>query len=178
MEELIAKRYVNALVDSTSKQDRADFSKILLGMADAFEDEKVAENLTSPLVSNEQKTSLVLDALGEETDVKLRNFIKIIGENSRLDLLPTIAKVLRQTIQKETNKYEGIVTTSTKLKVDELKSLQASLTKYTDGATIKLTQEISDIEGIKVSVDDLGIEVNFSKQRVKEQLIDFITKSL
>jgi F-type H+-transporting ATPase subunit delta len=27
-------------------------------------------------------------------------------------------------------------------------------------------------------VDDLGIEVNFSKQRVKEQLIDFIKKSL
>jgi F-type H+-transporting ATPase subunit delta len=31
---------------------------------------------------------------------------------------------------------------------------------------------------LRVSVDDLGIEVNFSKQRVKEQLIDFIKKSL
>ncbi len=178
MEELIAKRYVNALVDSTSKKDRADFSKILLGMADAFSDEKVAEMLTSPLVSNEQKTSLVLESLGEDTNVKLVNFIKIIGENGRLDILPTIAKVLKQAIQKETNKYEGVVTTSTKLKADELKDLEASLTKYTDGANVKLTQEISDIEGIKVSVDDLGIEVNFSKQRVKEQLIDFITKSL
>jgi F-type H+-transporting ATPase subunit delta len=178
MEELIAKRYVNALVDSTSKEDRADFSKILLGMADAFSDEKVTEMLTSPLVSNEQKTSLVLESLGEESDVKLINFIKIIGENGRLDLLPTIAKVLKQAIQKETNKYEGVVTTSTELKADELNALEASLTKYTDGANVKLTQEISDIEGIKVSVDDLGIEVNFSKQRVKEQLIDFITKSL
>ncbi len=178
MEELIAKRYVNALVDSTSKKDRADFSKTLLGMADAFEDEKVAENLTSPLVSNEQKTALVLESLGEDANAKLVNFIKIIGENGRLDLLPTIAKVLKQAIQKETNKYEGVVTSSSKLKADELKELQASLSKYTDGASIKLTQEISDIEGIKVSVDDLGIEVNFSKQRVKEQLIDFITKSL
>jgi F-type H+-transporting ATPase subunit delta len=178
MEELIAKRYVNALVDSTSKKERADFSKILLGMADAFSDEKVTEMLTSPLVANEQKTSLVLESLGEDTNIKLLNFIKIIGENGRLDLLPTIAKVLKQAIQKETNKYEGVVTASTKLKAEELKDLQASLTKYTDGANVKLTQEISDIEGIKVTVDDLGIEVNFSKQRVKEQLIDFITKSL
>ena len=178
MEELIAKRYVNALVDSTSKKDRVDFSKILLGLADAFSDEKVSEILTSPLVSNEQKTALILDALGEDANDKLVNFIKIIGENGRLDLLPTIAKVLKQAIQKETNKYEGVVTTSTKLKAEELKDLQASLAKYADGANIKLTQEISDIEGIKVSVDDLGIEVNFSKQRVKEQLIDFITKSL
>ncbi len=178
MEELIAKRYVNALVDSTSSEERSDFSKILLGMAESFEDEKVVENLSSPLVSNEQKTSLVLDALGEKVDAKLLNFIKIIGENGRLDLLPTIAKVLKQTIQNETSKYEGVITSSTELNADELKSLQASLSKYTDGATIDLTQKISDIEGIKVSVDNLGIEVNFSKQRVKEQLIDFITKSL
>ncbi len=178
MEELIAKRYVNALVESTTKKDRADFSKILLGMSEAFSDDKVAEMLKSPLVSNEQKTALVLESLGEEANDKLVNFIKIIGENGRLDLLPVIAKILKQAIQEETNKYEGTVISSSKLKADELKDLQASLTKYTDGANIKLTQEISDIEGIKVSVEDLGIEVNFSKQRVKEQLIDFITKSL
>ena len=178
MEELIAKRYVNALVDSTSKKDRADFSKVLLGMADSFSDEKVAELLTSPLVSNEQKTAMVVESLEKGADEKLVNFIKIIGENGRLDLLPTIAKVLKQAIQIETNKYEGIVNSSTKLKAAELKELEASLSTYTNGASIKLTQEVSDIEGIKVSVEDLGIEVNFSKQRVKEQLIDFITKSL
>ncbi|CAA6814954.1 MAG: ATP synthase delta chain (EC [uncultured Sulfurovum sp.] len=178
MEELIAKRYVNALVSATSKKDRADFSKVLLGLSEAFSDAQVSETLTSPLVSNEQKTTLVLEGLGEEANDKLVNFIKIIGENGRLDLLPNIARVLKQTIQSETNKYEGIVTSSTKLKAAELKELQESLSTYTGGATIKLTQEISDLEGIKVSVDDLGIEVNFSKQRVKEQLIDFITKSL
>jgi len=178
MEELIAKRYVNALVDATSKKDRADFSTILLGMADSFLDDKVEELLTSPLVSNEEKTAMVVESLGADANEKLVNFIKIIGENGRLDLLPTIAKVLRQTIQIETNKYEGIVNSSTKLKAAELKELQESLSTYTNGASIKLTQEISDIEGIKVSVEDLGIEVNFSKQRVKEQLIDFITKSL
>ncbi|CAA6816569.1 MAG: ATP synthase delta chain (EC [uncultured Sulfurovum sp.] len=178
MEELIAKRYVNALVSATSKKDRADFSKVLLGLAEAFSDAEVSEKLTSPLISNEQKTTLVLEGLGEDANDKLVNFIKIIGENGRLDLLPAIAKVLKQAIQKETNQYEGIVTSSSKLKAAELKELQASLATYTGGANIKLTQEISDLEGIKVSVDDLGIEVNFSKQRVKEQLIDFITKSL
>jgi len=178
MEELIAKRYVNALVDSTTKKQRADFSKILLGLAEAFSDAVVSEKLSSPLISNDQKTAMVVEGLGEDADAKLVNFIKIIGENGRLDLLPTIAKVLKQAIQIETNKYEGVVSSSTKLKAAELKELQESLSTYTNGASIKLTQEISDLEGIKVSVEDLGIEVNFSKQRVKEQLIDFITKSL
>jgi len=178
MEELIAKRYVNALVDSTTKKQRADFSKIFLGLAEAFSDAVVSEKLSSPLISNNQKTAMVVEGLGADADVKLVNFIKIIGENGRLDLLPTIAKVLKQAIQIETNKYEGVVTTGTKLKAAELKELQESLAKYTNGASIKLTQKISDVKGIKVSVEDLGIEVNFSNQRVKEQLIDFITKSL
>jgi len=178
MEELIAKRYVNALVDSTTADERADFSKTLLGMAEAFSDEAVVENLTSPLVSNEQKTAMVVESLGEKADAKLVNFIKIIGENGRLDLLPVIAKVLKQAIQIETNNYEGVVTSSTELKAEELNELQETLSKYTNGATVKLTQEKSAVDGIKVSVEDLGIEVNFSKQRVKEQLIDFITKSL
>ncbi len=177
MEELIANRYVNALVDITTSEERVAFSEKLSAIADAFSDDSVAEMLTSPLVPADKKTSFVLDGLGEDSDVKLQNFIKIIGENSRLDLLPVVAKRLNQAIQKETNEYEGVVKSSNTLGDAELAELETSLKTYT-GSTIKLTQEQSDLDGIKVSVEDLGIEVNFSKQRVKEQLIDFITKSL
>jgi F-type H+-transporting ATPase subunit delta len=177
MEELIANRYVNALIDVTTAEERASFSTQLSAIAEAFSDDSVLEMLTSPLVEAEKKTSFVLDGLGENSDVKLQNFIKIIGENGRLDLLPIVAKRLKQAIQKETNAYEGIVMSSTSLGDAELSELETSLKKYT-GSTIKLTQEQSDLDGIKVSVEDLGIEVNFSKERVKEQLIDFITKSL
>ena len=178
MEELIANRYVNALLANTkTKKQRADFSALLSELSRIFDDAKVVETLSSPLVSRSDKTSFILDALPAESDSKIQNFIKILGENGRLDLLPVIGKVMNQAIQKENNKYEGIVSSSTKLKPAELKELQESLKTYT-GSTIKLKQETSDIDGIKVSVEDLGIEVNFSKQRVKEQLIDFITKSL
>ena len=177
MEELIANRYVNALVDVTSTEQRAEFSEVLTAIAGLFENDSVTEMLTSPLVSADQKTSFVLDGLGEDCDIKLQNFIKIIGENGRLDLLPTVARKLNQAIQKETNEYEGVVTSSNTLGDAEFADLEASLKTYT-GSNIKLTQVQSDFDGVKVSVDDLGIEVNFSKQRVKEQLIDFITKSL
>ena len=177
MEELIANRYVNALVDVTSSEQRVAFSEVLSTIAELFDDSNVAEMLSSPLISNDQKTAFILDGLGEGSDTSLQNFIKIIGENGRLDLLPTIARKLNQAIQKETNEYEGVVTSSNTLSDAELAELQTSLKTYT-GSSINLTQEQSDLDGIKVSVDDLGIEVNFSKQRVKEQLIDFITKSL
>ncbi len=176
MEELIARRYVNALIQVASTEEQITYAQVLNSIASLFEDSTVKERLTSPLISGEAKTSFILEAL-KDADARLVNFIKILGENGRLDLIPTIAKSLNKELQKESNAYEGIVTSSNKLGDAELEDLQNSLKKYT-GSTISLRQEQSDIDGIKVTVEDLGIEVNFSKQRVKEQLIDFITKSL
>jgi F-type H+-transporting ATPase subunit delta len=133
--------------------------------------------LTSPIVPAEKKTEMILSALGNDVDTTLVNFIKILGENKRLDLIPAIAKVLNAELQKESNKYEGVLKSSKKLGKEELSKLEKTLEKYT-GSKIKLTQEKTDLDGLRVSVDDLGIEVNFSKERVKEQLIDFIKKSL
>jgi F-type H+-transporting ATPase subunit delta len=176
MEELIAKRYVNALSSVASSEQKATYSEVLNTIAELLNDEKVAERLTSPLIPATKKTAFVLDGI-KGSDSNLENFIKILGENSRLDLIPIIAKSLNQELQKERNKYEGVVTSNNALSDADIKALQKSLKKYT-GSTIKLTQTQSEIEGIRVAVEDLGIEVNFSKQRVKEQLIDFITKSL
>jgi len=176
MEELIAKRYVNALSSVASSEQKAVYSEVLTAIAKVLEDESVAERLISPLITSEDKTAFILEGI-KGSDSNLENFIKILGENGRLDLIPTIAKSLNQELQKESNNYDGVVMSSNTLSDEDITNLQESLKKYT-GSTVKLTQVKSDLEGIKVTVEDLGIEVNFSKQRVKEQLIDFITKSL
>jgi F-type H+-transporting ATPase subunit delta len=175
MEELIAKRYATAL--SSASKDVNAVSQILNVLTEAINNDEVITALTSPIVSAEKKTEMILSALGNEADTVLVNFIKILGENKRLDLIPSIAKVLNAELQKASNKYEGIVKSAQKLGKEELSKLEGTLATYT-GADIKLKQEKSDLDGLRVSVDDLGIEVNFSKQRVKEQLIDFIKKSL
>ena len=120
---------------------------------------------------------MVVSALGADSDPILVNFIKILGENRRLDLIPAIAKVVYSELQKESNSYEGILRTKTNVEDSVVAKLEATLAKHT-GSTIKLSQALSDVDGLRVTVDDLGIEVNFSKDRVKEQLIDFIQKSL
>jgi len=175
MEELIAKRYATAL--SSVSKDVAAIVKVLNVLTEAIDTDEVKVALTSPIVSAEKKTEMILSALGENTDTVLVNFIKILGENKRLDLIPVIAKVLNADLQKEANKYEGVLKSSKKLDKDELNKLEETLKKYT-GSTIKLKQKKTDLDGLRVSVEDLGIEVNFSKERVKEQLIDFIKKSL
>lgn len=175
MEELIAKRYAKALSESTDKV--AEITDVLNILSEVIHTKEVKTALMSPIVTNEKKTEMVLSALGDNIDTVLVNFIKILGENKRLDLIPAIAKVLNSDLQKVSNKFEGVLKSKELLDESALNNLEETLKKYT-GSTIKLTQEKSDLDGLRVSVDDLGIEVNFSKQRVKEQLIDFIKKSL
>jgi len=174
MEELIARRYAHALT-SVSK-DIQGIAEVLNVLTEAISSEEVMTTLTSPIVSSEKKTEMILSAISDDDNV-LVNFIKILGENKRLDLIPSIAKVLNSDLQKESNQYEGVVMSNEKLEKEDLSKLEKTLKTYT-GSTIKLKQQKTDLDGVRVSIDDLGIEVNFSKQRVKEQLIDFIKKSL
>ena len=175
MEELIAKRYAKAL--SSVSKDIAGVADVLNVLTTAVATPEVSKVLLSPIVESEKKTEMILSTLGDNADATLVNFIKILGENKRLDLIPAIAKVLNADLQKVSNEYEGVLTSKDTLDEKALSNLEETLKKYT-GSTIKLTQEKSDVDGLRVSVDDLGIEVNFSKQRVKDQLIDFIKKSL
>ncbi len=175
MEELIAKRYAHALSSVSKNID--GISEIINILTEAIDTEEVMVTLNSPILSDEKKTGMILSALDKSTDNTLINFIKILGENKRLNLIPAIAKVLNADLQKKSNQYEGILKSKNTIDKKEIKKLEEALKKYT-GSTIKLTQEKTDLDGLRVSVDDLGIEVNFSKQRVKEQLIDFIKKSL
>lgn len=66
-----------------------------------------------------------------------------------------------------------------KKKIDkkELTELEDTVGKYTQ-SKVSLSYQKGENEGVKVVVDDLGVEVNFSKERVKEQLIEFISKAL
>ncbi|UPT77010.1 F0F1 ATP synthase subunit delta [Sulfurovum sp. XGS-02] len=174
MEELIAKRYAKAL--SSVSKDLPGVLEVLNVLSEVVSSTEIKSTLTSPIISSEDKTAMILSSLGE-SDATLVNFIKILGENGRLDLLPIITKVLNSDQQKASNSYEGVLKSASSLDEAAVANLEETLKKYT-GSMIKLTQEKSDFDGVRVSVDDLGIEVNFSKQRVKEQLIDFIKKSL
>lgn len=175
MEELIAKRYANAL--SSVAKDIPAILEVLNVLAEVTSTQEVKSTLTSPIISSEKKTEMILSSIGNNADRSLVNFIKILGENSRLDLIPAITKVLNSDQQRVANEYEGVLKSASTLDAKALEELEKTLKTYT-GSKITLTQEKTDLEGLRVSVDDLGIEVNFSKQRVKEQLIDFIKKSL
>ncbi len=177
MEELIAKRYVKALLSIAKQDKKATYIEAMNAISVSFDNPKVFAVIKSPIISTKSKVTLLVEALGKDTDAVFVHFIRVLAESKRLNLIPAVTKILNEQMQKENNLYEGVVKSQNKLDAGELEELEKTLKRYT-GSTVKLVQEKSDLDGLRVNVDDLGIEVNFSKARVKEQLIDFIKKSL
>ncbi|MEA3491472.1 MAG: F0F1 ATP synthase subunit delta [Campylobacterota bacterium] len=175
VEELIAKRYVDALLSVASDDERGLYMNAFSGLSDSFKDPKVIELVEAPIISTDEKVTTLLSALGND-DKKLTNFIKLLGEHKRLNLIPVINDMLNAQMQKESNTYEGVIKSNEALDAGDISKLEDTLKRYT-GSTIKLSEAEAELDGLRVDVEDLGIEVNFSKERVKEQLIDFIMKS-
>jgi len=58
MVDLIAKRYVNALLGSSTPQTRADYSETLNTISSIFSNKDVASFIASPVVEKDKKISL------------------------------------------------------------------------------------------------------------------------
>ena len=61
--------------------------------------------------------------------------------------------------------------------MSDLKSIQEKFAKKFE-ITLALTQNICTYDGIKVDIEGLGVEIAFSKDRLKSQMINHILKAV
>lgn len=176
MNDLVAKRYVKALVDGRDTKVINAVSKNLNVISSAFADDKFNSIVTSPEVSDSKKVELVI-SLVKKTDNTLINLVKLLGEKRRLGLIPFIANELNIQIAKMNNTYIGVVYTNQELSSDYVNSIEKQFSKKFD-VELSLSQNVCDYDGIKVDIDGLGIEISFSKERLKSQMIDHILKAV
>lgn len=176
MNDLVAKRYVKALIDGSNSQVVNNISVNLNTISSAFCDEKFISIISSPEVADYAKLDLII-SLVDLADETLKNFIKLLGEKRRLSLLPLIANELNVQIAKMNNNYVGVVYTNQELSNDYISSIEEQFSKKFD-VKLSLSQNVCDYDGIKVDIDGLGVEISFSKDRLKSQLIDHILKAV
>ncbi len=172
--EVIAKKYVKALTDGVDDMTKQGYYVTISALAEAYGKKEVSQSLNSPLVDKQKKVELVESIVGD--DVKMKNFLKLIAERNRFDMLPVLSNMLRLELQTAANEFEGTIFSNKAMSDEEVKSLEEAMGKKT-GAVIKLAQSTADYDGVKVEIPDLGVEVGYSKERMKNKLIDFITKS-
>jgi F-type H+-transporting ATPase subunit delta len=177
MDKLIAKKYAKALMEHAGEKNIGKYIEILKAVADSFSDEKVIETIESPLVDKSKKADMIVAALGKKPDTALVNLIKLMSQKNRLGLIPEMVSIIEFEQKKASNKFVGVIHSDEKLSDNSISKLEKSLGAYS-GAKINLNQSVGDQPGIKVEIDDLGIELSFSREKVKQALIDHIQKAL
>ena len=75
------------------------------------------------------------------------------------------------------NSYTGVIYTNQELSYDSVVSIADQFSRKFNVA-LSLSQNICDYDGIKVDIDGLGVEISFSKDRLKTQLVDHILKAV
>ncbi|MEA3371649.1 MAG: F0F1 ATP synthase subunit delta [Campylobacterota bacterium] len=177
MEELIAKRYIKALKSNSDLESMTNITTVFSALADSFKDEKFVQVIDNPNVQSAQKQEILLEAVKSAKSNQIDNLIKLLVENKRINIIPAIAVELVKDVANSTKTYTGVISSNSDIDVKVVAELSSGLSKRFD-ANITLTSIKNDFNGIKVDVEGLGIEINFSKDRIDSQIIEHIIKAI
>ena len=176
MEELIAKRYVKALIESANEKELEEILVYLTSLSTLFKDWKIKEILVSPEVSAQEKLQLLLEPI-KGANPKFVNLMKLLAEKRRLSIIPLMAKELKDRLALMKKSFEGRVYSEFELTKEEIEKIEKALEKRIK-ASVHLQQASEKYDGIKVEVDTIGVEIEFSKSKIKKQLIENILKAI
>jgi F-type H+-transporting ATPase subunit delta len=176
MVELVAKRYVKALMSGRDVESLTGIFNELKSISTAYGDDKFLSIISSTEVSKDKKTDLIVSFIDGCSDAT-KNLIKLLGEKGRLDIVPNIVSDLDNELSIANNSYKGVIYTNVELSDDEVSKLNQQFAKKFN-VDLTLTQNVCDYDGIKVDIDGLGVEVGFSKERLKSQMIEHILKAV
>ena len=177
MEELIAKRYIKALDMGSDLASMQNMTTVFSALAESFENDKFVSIIANPSIKAEEKSNILLDAVKNADSDKINNLIKLLVEHKRINIIPAIAQELKNDLAAAAKTYEGVIYSDTDIDVKTLEELSIGLSKKYD-VTVTLAFVKNDFNGIKVEVEGLGIEINFSKDRIDSQIIEHIIKAI
>ncbi len=136
----------------------APWSKLLQTAAAFVADERVDQLISSPNVSADQLVDLFADLHGKGSE-DIRNFIRLLGQNRRLALLPDIAAQF-EALRAELENTAAVEVTSAVALSDEQKAKLAAALKTRLKREIQMTTTVDAdlIGGAVIRCGDLVID--------------------
>lgn len=179
MVEIIAKKYSKAIVENIGFAELESFLKNFKKLAEPFYVKKFLDIVNSPCVSKDDKQDFLLQFADKKyaNFEKIKNFIRLLAENNRLDAIPSICELLQANIDEQNNSYVGVLYLSKEGDSTSIDKIKKNLSERLN-IDLDIQQRIVDIEGIKLVIEDLDIEVSFSKEYFLSELKSHILKAI
>ena len=171
---MIVEKYTKAFLASLNENEIAPSYEAIAKIALVAKDPKFILIVKSPLLNIDEKIKTLAE-IAKYDNPKFLNFLRIVLENKREDLFKEIHTSLYEKVSKYFNTYAGVVEGN--VSEETLKVIESKLSEKFN-ATIKLQLNKKDINGIKVFVDILNVEVALNEDKIKNDLINNVLKAI
>ncbi len=165
---ILARRYAKALFAVGKEQNKYEaFNEALKGVAGLYaSNPEVADAFTNPLYPMDVKVKVMKDMIKSmDTDSVMGNFLSLLVEKKRAEILPEIAEEFQVMVDEEKNISHGSVVSAVALSDDLQAKVQETLEKLT-GKKVELTTSVDPtiIGGIVAKVGDLVFDGSIKTQ--------------
>jgi F-type H+-transporting ATPase subunit delta len=174
--DVISKKYARSIYDSYKGQIK-DVLDTLSKVIVASDNEDYKTIIKNPFFSATQKSDFIL-AILDTKDNKIINFIKVVAQKNKLILLPLMINYLELFYVNDNGKYEGYIYASKAITKKDVDNLSKLVSKKISKDVSLLYKEGSDFNGVKISIEQLDLELVFSKDYIKSQLSNHILKAI
>ncbi|MCQ4297958.1 F0F1 ATP synthase subunit delta [Pseudomonas stutzeri] len=158
--QTLARPYAKAAFEFASAAGRIDaWSGMLSLAAVAVEVPQVAELLKNPRLTSDSKVQSLVQLFGSDIDEAFRNFVSTLGDNDRLDVLPTIRELFEELKAEAEKTLDVEVQTAFELTPAQLQTLAAALSKRLD-RTVNPQQVVNPalIGGVVIRAGDVVVD--------------------
>ncbi len=170
-----ARPYAKAAFDYANAHNQlAQWSEILSLLAAIVSQELVSQFLQNPAYSLDQHVDICIALGGDHLDQHAKNFVRELGENRKLQTLPTVLKLYQEFMQTKAQAIQAKVTSVIPLTEAFQQQLCQTLAQKL-GRQVSLDCEIDPtlIGGMVVRAGDVVIDNSVSRQlaRLQETLM-------
>ncbi|WP_444815554.1 F0F1 ATP synthase subunit delta [Stutzerimonas frequens] len=158
--QTLARPYAKAAFEFASSTGQTQgWSKMLNLAAVAVEVPEVQALLSDPRLTTDDKVEAMVRVLGNDADEAFRNYVRTLGENDRLGVLPTVAQLYEDIKAQAEKTLEAEVETAFELSNAQLQTLAAALSKRLD-RTVNLQQVVNPalIGGVLIRAGDVVVD--------------------
>jgi F-type H+-transporting ATPase subunit delta len=156
----VARPYAEAAFRlSDEKGELARWSEMLAALAAVAEDERVRRAVADPNLSDAKVAGLFISILSGKLNGDAENFVRVLAQNARLDLLPEVRAQFEALKNAREGVIEAEVHSAFELSDAQLADLVQRLEKKTGRkvrATVNVDREL--IGGVKVVLGDKVID--------------------
>lgn len=177
-EHVIARKYAKALSSICNAEEISQAYNLYANISQFFSINKFKAIIASRIVSNDKKLTFLQSLIDTKNSVYAERLLKILVYNDRISILPFIALELKKIIDSRLNVYQATLYAKQPLHESALLNIQDKLGRKL-GVTLHITQSVdTNLEGIRLEVTELSIEVAFLKHKFTQELQDFILKAI